>query len=536
MARTTRDGYTGGMTVPARKILVLAALLALSLPAFAQVRTVPGLVNEGIPTVPATIGVSPLNLSGIGLPVQPSLLPLSASVLSAMTPVLPLSVVPAVSVANAVVPVAAAKSAAVVTAGVEAKALNASALTQIRSAAGTDVTSVAAGRKLFDGSAAAGDEAASVPEAEIPARGEGFRFHGQFIPTRVFSDKEKPSVAILRAIDAAKNTIDLALHGLALRDTAAALIRAQKRGVKIRIVMNQTHVFPEKDRDRVAPEIEQLLAEGVEMRILRGGDEHGIMHNKFALFDGQIAQTGSYNWTHAADTWHWENVLFFNEPMRVAGLQGYWKWMWDKSLSPRTRPAPVVIGEDGHGPDVPAAPEPGLMPVTFNGQSFPLAVYAPKGIEQHVVRVIDAAKKTIDVANFSFTSGPLRDALIRAKARGVKVRLVFDEDQYAFLSEMEEMKSLGFDVRIVGGKDGLKGVQHNKFAVFDGELVQGGSYNWTTNAQRNNYENAVFLNAADDVKEFSAYFDRIRKKSRVPRPEDHDGGDRSFRPQYSGGF
>lgn len=34
---------------------------------------------------------------------------------------------------------------------------------------------------------------------------------------------------------------------------------------------------------------------------------------------------------------------------------------------------------------------------------------------------------------------------------------------------------------------------HNKFAVFDGRLVETGSYNWTTSATSYNFENAIFI-------------------------------------------
>jgi phosphatidylserine/phosphatidylglycerophosphate/cardiolipin synthase-like enzyme len=35
------------------------------------------------------------------------------------------------------------------------------------------------------------------------------------------------------------------------------------------------------------------------------------MHQKFAVIDGAVVFTGSYNWTHAADRYNDENLLMF---------------------------------------------------------------------------------------------------------------------------------------------------------------------------------------------------------------------------------
>jgi len=78
-------------------------------------------------------------------------------------------------------------------------------------------------------------------------------------------------------------------------------------------------------------------------------------------------------------------------------------------------------------------------------------------------------------------------------------------------------------VLVSKGKNGEKGVMHDKFAVFDGALVEAGSFNWTRNGERNNYENAMFLDAPDDVAAFAAHFKRIRDQAWAPEPDDHAG-------------
>ena len=50
-------------------------------------------------------------------------------------------------------------------------------------------------------------------------------------------------------------------------------------------------------------------------------------------------------------------------------------------------------------------------------------------------------------------------------------------------------------------------IEHNKFAVFDDVHIVSGSYNWTTNASKNNSENCLFFNQPN--KEYSHRFEYL---------------------------
>lgn len=50
-------------------------------------------------------------------------------------------------------------------------------------------------------------------------------------------------------------------------------------------------------------------------------------------------------------------------------------------------------------------------------------------------------------------------------------------------------------------------IEHNKFAIFDGVHMVSGSYNWTTNASKNNSENCVFFDQPN--KEYSNRFEYL---------------------------
>ena len=438
--------------------------------------------------------------------------------------VLALSVMPVAAPVAAAAPLAAVSlSPASVHAAPSAAAAALSALTARPVPGAPAFDGLASGRRAFDGAPLSGLEPVGPASRTSVARGETLQFNGQSLPTRMFSDQTRISTHLIAAIDATKTTLDIAIYELALREVHAALQRAKGRGVRVRIVIDQSHVFPEKPNQHRTPEVQALIDEGFDMKMLRGGDLYGIMHDKFAVFDGKLLETGSYNWGRAADVQHYENALFIDEPHRIASYQGNWDWLWaqSKPIDPQNPPAPVTIGEDGHGPDLPPAPQDGEKPIEFNGLSLPAESFTPQGTADIIASAIDAARSEVLVANFSFTNFTLIDALKRAKDRGLKIRIVFDRYQYKFLKEMAEMRDLGFDVRLSDGKGPGRGVMHNKFVVLDSKLVETGSFNWTMNGERNNYENAAFLDAPDDAAGYRAYFERIWARALPATDADH---------------
>jgi phosphatidylserine/phosphatidylglycerophosphate/cardiolipin synthase-like enzyme len=57
------------------------------------------------------------------------------------------------------------------------------------------------------------------------------------------------------------------------------------------------------------------------------------MHNKFAIFDGKLMVTGSYNWTASAEKYNYENAVFITDPTAIDQYQKEFNEIW--SLGPR---------------------------------------------------------------------------------------------------------------------------------------------------------------------------------------------------------
>jgi phosphatidylserine/phosphatidylglycerophosphate/cardiolipin synthase-like enzyme len=496
-----------------------------SLPLFSAVLLTPALLSAQVrPVFLSPVASAPGAVAGAGASVSAAA---ALPVLSPLAAPLALSAAPlAAPSAPEALPAAAPMAAAASVPAAKPVRAELSALTAAPAGAPA-LSALESGRRVFDGAALEGPTAGPVRAAAPAPRGDSLQFNGVSLPTRMFSDQTQISDRLVAAIDATKKTLDIAIYEMSLRNVLAALQRAKARGVKIRIVMDQGHVYPEKPGWHDTPEVQALIAAGFEMKTLRGGDRYGIMHNKFAVFDGQLMEAGSYNWSYAADTMHFENAYFDDAAHRVASFQRYWDWMWAKARPVDLNNPPPKLefdpNPDVHAPPLPPAPQDPDRPLTFNGARFPNESFTPQGTAALVAAAIDASAESVDLANFSFTNDQIIAALKRAKDRGIKVRLIFDRYQYGFLKEMQDMATMGFDVRLSAGRNGpgQKGVMHNKYGVFDGRLVETGSFNWTMNGELNNYENAAFMDAPDDVAGYAAYFQRIWDQAQAPTAADH---------------
>ena len=55
------------------------------------------------------------------------------------------------------------------------------------------------------------------------------------------------------------------------------------------------------------------------------------MHNKFAIFDGKLMVTGSYNWTNNAEHFNYENAVFITDPNVIMQYQKDFDNIWQNA-------------------------------------------------------------------------------------------------------------------------------------------------------------------------------------------------------------
>jgi phosphatidylserine/phosphatidylglycerophosphate/cardiolipin synthase-like enzyme len=123
--------------------------------------------------------------------------------------------------------------------------------------------------------------------------------------------------------------------------------------------------------------------------------------------------------------------------------------------------------------------------------------FSPRGgCTEAVVSALDAAKKTVLVQAYSFTSAPIAKALVDAKKRGVDVQVILDKSQR---SERYTSATFLANEGVPTYIDAAHKIAHNKVMIIDGQTVITGSFNFTKSAEEGNAENLLVINNAPEL-------------------------------------
>lgn len=136
--------------------------------------------------------------------------------------------------------------------------------------------------------------------------------------------------------------------------------------------------------------------------------------------------------------------------------------------------------------------------------------FSPKGGAQDaIIRAIDAAKQSIRIQAYSYTSAPIGEALLRAHKRGVKITALLDDsNQTARYTGATFLQNAGIAVSV----DARHQIAHSKIIILDSGTPQAtvitGSFNFSKAAEENNTENLLVIKEAPElVKAYDANFD-----------------------------
>lgn len=125
---------------------------------------------------------------------------------------------------------------------------------------------------------------------------------------------------------------------------------------------------------------------------------------------------------------------------------------------------------------------------------------------QTIQRCLRHARQRIDICVFTLSDDRIAEEVLAAHRRGVAVRIVTDNDkEHDAGSDISRLRDAGIAVVV----DRTEAHMHHKFAIFDGEKLLNGSYNWTRSAGQYNEENLVLSNDRQLVGEFSAQFEKL---------------------------
>ncbi len=316
---------------------------------------------------------------------------------------------------------------------------------------------------------------------------------------------------VFRIIRRAKVSLDGAFFDIEALDAVDEIVKAKKRGVKVRLVTDSDNTVEKADPTKVREAIHRLRAAGIPVE---EDQRSGFMHHKFMVLDGHTVWTGSTNLTPTSLYHHNNNALTISS----RELAGAFTAEFERMFSDR------AFGSSQRSKVNPSR----VMP--FKSGSVQTFFSPNGGGRQAVLDEVDKAKKCIRLMTFSLTDVEL-GLMIRGKAlEGVKVEGVFDRWLAAGrYSLYPQFKADGLNVWL----DGNEALMHHKVIVIDDTTVITGSFNFSQNAEVNNNEALLIIrNAPDLVKAYDDEFKRLvaaAKSNHPPRqkPKDpeHQTGD-----------
>ena len=282
---------------------------------------------------------------------------------------------------------------------------------------------------------------------------------------------DESSKPILDAIIAAKKSLQVKMFVFSDPDLLRAVIAAHQRGVKVRVMLNAARRSGEDDNETVRKALEHA---GIEPK--DSNPEFGITHEKSMVVDEEIAFVKSLNWVTKNLTETRDYAITTTHPHEVKEVIECFDADWHrKEFKP---------GLSAH------------------------LIWCPVNGRERIAQFIDEVKHTLFVQNERYQDQVIIERLVRARERGVKVRVMLnaarrdgDDDNKDVRKALEHA---GIDVK---DSNPAFGITHEKSMVVDEEIAFVKSLNWATKNLTETRDYAISTTHPHGVKEIIACFD-----------------------------
>jgi phosphatidylserine/phosphatidylglycerophosphate/cardiolipin synthase-like enzyme len=299
--------------------------------------------------------------------------------------------------------------------------------------------------------------------------------------------------ALVTALDGAGQTVDVAIYELESQPITDALIRAQERGARVRVVTDGEYGLESPEAT-----FDQLELAGIP--IVSDGTRRGYMHNKFVVIDSLYVWTGSFNFKPSAFYRNNDNAVLIRSSRLAENYAAEFEELFAGRFgktSPKDIPNPAVT----------------------IGQTRIETLFASEGaVGARLAELISAARSVRFMA-FSFTASLewtegdtersvmllLRD---RAQAGALDVRGIVEASSRSLAGPL---LCAGLDVR----QDGNPYVMHHKVFIFDDSVVAMGSFNFSSRAANDNDENMLIIHNPDIARAYLEEFSRLWAEAQV---------------------
>jgi phosphatidylserine/phosphatidylglycerophosphate/cardiolipin synthase-like enzyme len=144
-----------------------------------------------------------------------------------------------------------------------------------------------------------------------------------------FSPNGQSLDVILKAIGEAKQEILVAAYSFTSKPISTALLAAHKRGVSVQVVADK------KSNSGKYSATTFLANQGVPVRL---NGNYAIFHHKFMIIDHSTLETGSFNYSAAAESKNSENVIVLRGVPEITKIYANeWSKLWNEAtvLAPK---------------------------------------------------------------------------------------------------------------------------------------------------------------------------------------------------------
>lgn len=203
----------------------------------------------------------------------------------------------------------------------------------------------------------------------------------------------------------------------------------------------------------------------------------GLMHNKFCTLDDSKIITGS--WNPAMQTNTANNLIVVTSKFIAQNYKDEFEEMSEREFGRGKKTNhPLVL---------------------LNGNLVENYFCPEDNCQKQVLRTLNNAKKSIYFMTYSFTDNKIGDEILKKNTQGITTKGIFDKSQITEWSQYEKLKQFS---------TAKKGIHHKVF-IIDEETVITGSYNPTTNGNKNNDENIIIMHNKEIAQKFLDEFNSL---------------------------
>ena len=291
--------------------------------------------------------------------------------------------------------------------------------------------------------------------------------------------------AVLELLASARHSLRLKQFTLTQHDILDALIRARKKGIDVRVMLNQHRASGHRVNDETC---EKLDAHGV--KVAWANPEFDITHEKSVLVDDEVALIATFNMAKKYFGHTRDYGIVTRDPAQLAEIRRCFDADWKREKFRPTHGSGLAWSADNSRPTMAA--------------------------------IIDAARHRLDVQHPKFVDATILDRIAEAQHRGVHVRLlsggkhgISGADAPDTFSSLRILRRAGVEVN---RQKHLK--LHAKMIVADGKRALVGSMNIDHRSFDARRELGIVLDDAPLVERLSAIFASDWKQAEPYAPPD----------------